>query len=252
MSYLKKTLKDLHEERKRDVPLPVYIFWWVVRILVIYGAIMSLITHNTLETPQMFVNIVVCFIFTFFKLFPKEKFLLSRLSFRLETIVIFLNLMTTYFGSYLRFYETVPAWDMMVHFVFSIVGVYFAYEVTVAASKKRLDLEPVVGALCGFGLCNAGGVFWEIYEFTVDQISGRNVQHWDLSQAANGKGTEIFHFTNPMRYALLDTMSDLIFAFVGTIIGTVIIYYWLKKRAQKAAAVPEKQPEIYAAVSIEK
>jgi len=243
MSYLKQTFKDLHEERKRDIPLPVYIFWWIVRILVIYGAIKSVINHNTLEIPQMIANIFVCFIFTFFKLFPKEKFLLSRFSFKLETIVILLNLMTTYLGSYIRFYETVPAWDMMIHFVFSVLGVYFCYEITVAATKERKDLEPVVGALSGFGLCTAGGVFWEIYEFTVDQISGRNVQHWDLSQAANGKGVEIFHFTNPMRYALLDTMSDLIFAFAGAIIGTVIIYYWLKKRAKKAAAQPVEQSE---------
>lgn len=241
MAYLKRTLKDLHEERKRDVPLPVYLFWWVVRILVIYGTIQSILNHNTLEVPQMIANIFVCFIFSFFKLFPKEKFLFSRLSFKLETIVIFLNLMTTYCGSYLRFYETIDAWDMMVHFVFSILGVYFCYEVTVAATKERKDLEPIVGALCGFGLCTAGGVFWEIYEFTVDQIGGRNVQHWDLSKANNGKGTEIFHFTNPMRYALLDTMSDLIFAFAGAIIGTVIIYYWLKKRAKKAAEKQEKQ-----------
>jgi len=244
MAYLKQTLKDLHEERKRDVPLPVYIFWWVVRLLVIYGAIKSVINHNTLEIPQMIANIFVCFIFTFFKIFPKEKFLLSRLSFKIETVVILLNLMTTYLGSYIRFYETIPAWDMMVHFVFSIIGVYVSYEVLVAASKKRKDLEPIVGALSGFGLCTVGGVFWEIYEFTVDQISGRNVQHWDLSQAANGKGVEIFHFTNPMRYALLDTMSDLIFAFVGAIIGTVILYYWLKKRAKKAAAKPEQEADV--------
>ena len=90
-------------------------------------------------------------------------------------------------------------------------------------------------------------IFWEIFEFTYDQLTNSNTQHWDITLTDGGKGEELFHFTNPMRYALFDTMSDLILGFAGTIIGGIIVYVWLKKRAEKAAAVPVKQTEMYIA-----
>ncbi|MEI6578751.1 MAG: hypothetical protein WCN92_04730 [Eubacteriales bacterium] len=227
------------------MPLPIYIFWWIVRILLIFAAI-DMIRKNvgSKEVLQMCVNVFICFMFTLFKLFPKEKFIFSRLSFRFETIVIILNLVTTYIGSYLNWYFTVPSWDMIIHLLGAIAGVYAGYEVTVAANKNRKELAPIVGAICGVGFCSWGAIFWEIFEFTLDQLTGSNIQHWQYID----KNFEIFTLTNPARYALFDTMSDLILGFVGSIVGGIIVFIWLAKRDRKAAATGQ-QAEVDALLS---
>lgn len=236
ISNFKQRLKDLSAERKRDIPLPIYIFWWIVRILIIYAAIDSTRKGDP-GALQMWVNVVLCFIFTVFKFFPKEKFVFSRLSFRMETIALVLNLVTTFIGSYLNLYYTVASWDMIIHFFGGMVGVYFGYEFTVAAAKKQKEFTPIVGVICGIGWCSWGAILWEIFEFTFDQLTGSNIQHWSLVLSGNlAEGTEFFSFSDPMRYALFDTMSDLMLGFGGSMVGGVIVFIWLARRIKKAAA----------------
>lgn len=233
---IRQTLKNLSAERKRDIPLPIYIFWWIARLLMVFSAVESIISGRK-YVQQLCVYAGVSFLFTVFKLFPKDKFLLSRLSFRMETIVIIIALVNSFFGSYLNFFYIVPLWDMALHLLVPIVGVYFGYELTIAAMKKKTELTPGIGMLCGIGWCGLFSMLWEIFEFTYDQLSGANTQHWRLI----GAGDEIFSFTDPMRYALLDTMSDTILNFAGAIIGGIIVFIWLKRKAEKAMKASEKQ-----------
>ncbi|MEI6579532.1 MAG: hypothetical protein WCN92_08750 [Eubacteriales bacterium] len=239
---LKQRFRDLTDELKRDIPLPIYIFWWIVRVLIIYAAI-NTTRKGDPGALQMWANVVLCFIFTIFKFFPKEKFLFSRLSFRMETIALVLNLVTTFIGSYLNLYYTAASWDIIVHFFGGMVGVYFGYEFTVAAAKRQKEFTPIVGVICGIGWCSWGAILWEIFEFTYDQLTGSNIQHWSLALAGGGKGAEFFGFTDPMRYAIFDTMSDLICGFAGAMIGGVIVFIWLSKRIKKAKVTPGQQAE---------
>lgn len=226
---VKRRTLDLIDELKRDIPLPIYILWWVARILMIYGAI-DLMYKGSKDTLQMSVNVFICFMFSIFKLFPKEKFIFSRLSFKMETIVIGLTFVTSFFGSYLNLYFTLPSWDMLIHFFGGMVGVYFGYEVTVAAAKKQKEFTPIVGVICGIGWCSWGAILWEIFEFSYDQLTGNNIQHWQYID----KNFEIFKITDPARYALFDTMSDLIFGFVGAIIGGIIVFIFLNRSFRNA------------------
>jgi len=217
--------------------------------LLIYAAIKSTLVHGP-DTLQLWVNVLLSYIFTIFKFFPKEKFIFSRFSFRLETIALILNLVTTYFGNYLNLYYTLPAWDMIVHFCGGIVGVYFGYEFTVAAAKKQKEFRPIVGVICGIGWCSWAAIFWEIFEFNYDQFTGSNIQHWSLVLSGNlAKGVEFYSFgAHPERYALFDTMTDLMCGFYGALIGGVIVFIWLSKRIKKAEAA-KQQAEIIIAAS---
>ena len=217
----------------------------------IYGTVVYIITGNKYAF-QMGVNVFLCFFFTLMKLFPKDRFILSRLSFRIESIALVQIFLSAFGGLYLNFYYTIDSFDMLLHFFVSIIAVYICYELTFAAMKDKTKMTPAFGALCGIGWVNSFAIFWEIFEFTYDQLTNSNTQHWDLKQAGPN-GTEIFHFTNPMRYALFDTMSDLILGFAGALLGGIIVYVWLKKRAQKAAAAPqEKTAEMYVAARMGK
>ncbi len=246
----KQTLKDLSAERRRDIPLPVYILWWVIRLIIIYAAIASTV-RGSKYALQIWVNVLLCFLFTIFKFFPKDKFIFSRFSFRLETIALILNFVTTYVGTYLNLYYTVASWDMIVHFCGGIVGVYVGYEFTMAAAKKQKELRPIVGVICGIGWCSWAAILWEIFEFNYDQFTGGNIQHWSLALSGNPLGTEFYSFgAHPERYALFDTMTDLMCGFYGALIGGVIVFIWLSKRIKKAEAA--KKQEETQTVTIEK
>ena len=72
--------------------------------------------------------------------------------------------------------------------------------------RKRLRAAPIVIALFSFSLAAAVGGVWEIFEFSMDQFFGLNMQ----------------------KSGLLDTMADLIVNDIGAFIASTIAYIYLK------------------------
>jgi len=79
-----------------------------------------------------------------------------------------------------------------------------------------------VALLCSFCFCFFMGIMWELFEFTYDQVAGGDSQHWNIALAQVGYRT-LFPELNPSRFALMDTMGDIVCNTVGALIGYIIL-----------------------------
>jgi hypothetical protein len=119
-----------------------------------------------------------------------------------------------------NFYERFPWWDTLLHFtsgvILGILGFAFVYFI----NKERnisLKLNPFFICAFTFTFVVTMGVFWEIFEFSVDQFLGFNMQKWQ----------------GGIRAGLIDTMEDLIVDTIGAFIVTLPGYIYLKKDKKK-------------------
>ena len=84
-------------------------------------------------------------------------------------------------------------------------------------------------------------VVWEIFEFTYDHLAGEYSQHWKFRPEY--PNFELLK-TIPERYALLDTMSDLICGTIGAAIGFILIYWYARKMNNLADQKEKEKVEL--------
>lgn len=201
------------------------IYWWILRLLMIYGIFDSAINGDeylgSSQPLQMAANLVGMFGFEFFQLMP-AKSRLRLFSPRFQNITILGFFLGSFCGAYLNFYYAVPGFDKVLHALGTAEAVYIGYEYICATQIKFKKTCPhQIANLCalgfGFVLANA----WELFEFLYDQFFGGDAQHWSYENAlasANGIPENIFHLfpvTDLSRFALMDTMGDIVLNFVG-------------------------------------
>ena len=113
----------------------------------------------------------------------------------------------SFFGHFLKFYDSVPLWDKALHFFGSFTIAFFFYHVLCKDSKFWRSLSDRMAQLVSFLLANFAGVLWEIAEFIADKIFSVNAQR-----------------------GLDDTMFDLIFNVFGSYFAVRIGRKFLKER----------------------
>ncbi|MEX0979029.1 MAG: hypothetical protein WDZ48_09270 [Pirellulales bacterium] len=145
------------------------------------------------------------------------------LPWELECLILLQLYLHTFWGVWLRLYDSVWFWDKLLHLkgtlLVSFVGFLIAYALH-ASGRLRLS-GPFLGLFTVvFG--NALGVWWEIIEFTVDKTLSKNTQYgldntmWDLiynlagSLLAAGLGWLYVRYANPEeRRRLAQPLADL-------------------------------------------
>lgn len=162
-------------------------------------------------------------------------------------LTFFINLGIQLFGLFgivlgegFQLYYTVAWWDQFLH-TFSGFGVAFIGYCIVANIIKDNDNirhKSVIAVTISVLLSFSVGFVWEIYEFTCDSIFGTNMQKFmpEMSPIFNGGNTKLpldgtaeeiaafFRTPEGYRYALLDTMEDMICCFCGTVFFNLIAY----------------------------
>ncbi len=147
-------------------------------------------------------------------------------------ITMLFALCAIYMGSYLNFYEAIPWWDTMLHFVsgillglMSIIIVSFVVKKRFGKFKDNGDILflVIVGVLVSISIA----VFWEFYEYAFDYLADGNMQRsiivenpeaYDFSQHIRESG----RFMDP---GLKDTVKDQFLAVAGAIIAGIYSYY---------------------------
>lgn len=205
---------------------------WVIRILLIFAVVESLISKNYQST---FVA-VLTFIMTFYPSILKKRFRVYLPS-SLQIIITLFIFAAQFLGELHDFYYRFPWWDNMLHCisgsVLGIIGFMFVYFLNKTHIKKT-KLSPIFVALFAFCFSISIGVFWEIMEFSGDRLLGLNMQKFRL----------------PGEDGLIDTMTDLIVDTIGALIVTAIGYIYMKdekkilKRKVKIEKWFEKQSEL--------
>ena len=126
-----------------------------------------------------------------------------------------------YLGEVRYFYYHVPHWDTLLHtFSGAMLG---ALGFSVICLLNKTDsipfvLSPMFVAVFSFCFAVSLGVFWEIYEFTLDFLFDMNMQKYALESGEQLVG----------QYALIDTMKDLMVDCIGAFVMSGIGYVSLK------------------------
>lgn len=234
---IKNKLKTEYEVFRKEVTWVEYAFWWIVRIVIVYVLTKSAFAGDPDDlVMRLSAKLACAFLLPVFHLLPRSIFL-ARLSYRVQTLASVMLFLTAVLGQYKGFYSTVEWYDAYLHTFGCFICVFAGYELTLALQRDRQRLAPVVAAISGFGFSFFFAVGWEIFEFMSDTLTHGNAQNWAFS---NSQGIlSYFPDLEPQRYALLDTMTDLMFGTVGSIVGGIVLFAYLCRK-NKADEIDNK------------
>lgn len=173
---------------------------------------------------QLFANLVGMFAWEIIQALP-EKNCLRQLPSYCQTVASVGLLLASFGGAFLNFYYSIFMWDKILHLLGGAEAVFMGYELATAMQKrdkKQCDLPIVL--LCALGFSFFISTCWELFEFSFDQIAGGDSQHWsyELAKAANNTRT-FFKPRDPARFALMDTMTDIVFNTLGAVPFYIIL-----------------------------
>ncbi len=220
--------------RLRDnCPKKTYIMWWFFRFGMILMAIHSLFNTDPNEetvTLEILMNMACMFIWEICMAMPKKN-VFRYITPVLQTIITVGIFVAVVAGYIFDFYYRVRLWDSFMHFGCGILGVYFGYEITCALFKmEKRTASLTMTVIASMGFCLMCTTFWEIFEFSCDQILGlvsgspNDVQHWSYARALAENSPKVQTIFDPIdmgRWPLMDTMGDIFLNVIGTILGGI-------------------------------
>lgn len=217
---------------KSEIPLPEYILWWIIRVFMIYLAILSTTQdkggHYSL---QMISNCIMLYILPELHILPR-KFFLARLHYRCQTVAALMVFLTCGIGMHFNFYGNFYWYDMVLHLLGGMLLVLIGHYVVVALKpSSEPEPGPYYSSVAGFGISLFGAIFWECYEFIFDWISAGNTQNYTGSPETFI--VNYFPVATTEQYPLFDTMSDLFAGLFGAIIGAVILRIIAERKLKK-------------------
>lgn len=152
---------------------------------------------------------LIAFATFFLTLLPfalQRKFELSIPNSFLAAVIFFISA-TLFLGEVSNFYERFWWWDILLHggsaLGFGILGFVVMLYLT---QSSKIQASPSLITVFSFSFALAVGVLWEIFEFSIDQLFGLNMQ----------------------KSGLRDTMSDLIVDALGAFLASVNGYVYLR------------------------
>lgn len=211
-----------------------FVYWWILRGLMIGGIILRIFEADSLgmyQPMQMAANLLGMFAFEIFQMFPKKTFF-RNFSSGFQNISIMIFFLASFGGAFLNFYYTVPLYDKILHMLGCAVGVYMGYELVCAMQiRDKYTISPKLAALTALGIAFIFSTGWELFEFTFDQWFGGDAQHWNLELALAEAGSkENIFMLIPLddarfeaRFALMDTMGDTILNSIGAAIMYIVL-----------------------------
>lgn len=175
-----------------------------LKLLILIGAVLLFIDRNY----QAGVESLMILTITFLPLLMRNRFEVV-IPHEFETIAILFIYLSLFLGGVQEFYIRYWWWDLVLHtgagFLVGVVGFLLVY---VLNKNQHVDmhLTPFFISLFAFMFAMGIGALWEIYEFTIDNVFGRNMQ----------------------KSGLVDTMWDLIVDCIGALVISILGYGYLK------------------------
>jgi hypothetical protein len=173
-----------------------------------------------------------------------EKILKIHLSIGVNLAIQLFGLMGIALGETLDFYYHYSAWDNTMHFLSGFGVSLLAYAFLYAwKSEDQLSHPGVYLCLGAFLLSLAVGFLWEIYEFSFDTFFGTDMQKTipegvlfnggNSFAVLNGSDADLaafFRSAQGYRYAITDTMNDLVDCLLGSLLFQIIVIPLRKKK----------------------
>ncbi|MCL2507924.1 MAG: hypothetical protein FWF05_01975 [Oscillospiraceae bacterium] len=191
------------------------VYWWIMRALMVY-ALIPMLSTDTQKATQISFNLLGMFTWELMMLMPEKTFF-RQIPSRVQDALIPGFFGASFFGAYLDYYYAVGWWDTFLHLLCGAGLVFIGYEIAVAMQKRDQKTAPEkIVLLCALGFSFMMSGLWEIGEFAFDQVFRGDTQHWSYELAVlSGSDKTLFDPLDPTRFALIDTMTDMVFNAVG-------------------------------------
>lgn len=184
----------------------------VLILLMCIELVVSLVTSQWLSAFLVTMILVVVLL----PLILKNKFdVIVPAEFHLLAVIFLFAAL--FLGEIRDFYERIWWWDMALHAVAGILmGILGFLLIYLLNESKWVDfyMTPGFMAFFAFIFAVATGAVWEIFEFTMDQLFGTNMQKPMWGDPSG----------------LTDTMWDMIVNAIGAIIISVMGWLYMRKR----------------------
>ena len=135
----------------------------------------------------------------------------------LHLVAVVFIFASLYLGEIQSFYHRFWWWDMVLHasagFLMGIVGFFLIYLLN-ESKRVELHMTPIFISLFACVFAVAIGTFWEIFEFSMDQLFGVNMQKSMLGDPSG----------------LTDTMWDMIVNAIGALIISSMGWWYMKRK----------------------
>lgn len=197
----------------------------------------------------------------------EEKFKIEIPS-TLEIVIFLFIFSAQILGEINSFYTLIPYWDTVLHtingFIMGAVG-FSMIELLNESDKVSFKLSPIFIALTAFCFSMTIGVFWEFFEFGMDQFFGMDMQKDTIVSQINSVTFDPDHLNNVhtvdidsvvingetweyggyIDIGLIDTMKDLIVNFIGAFCFSLLGYFYSKSkrkdRLKRLLIVPRRE-----------
>jgi len=159
---------------------------------------------------QAAIEVAIILCITFLPLLLGQRFQV-KIPHEFESLAVVFVYMSLFLGEVQGYYARFWWWDIVLHtgsgFLLGILGFLLVYVLN-EKEDIELDLHPKFIAFFAFIFAMGMGSVWEIFEFSMDQLFGMNMQ----------------------KSGLVDTMWDLIVDGVGALIISILGWGFLRTR----------------------
>ena len=254
-------IKKLTDRYRNQNNKALYVFFLILRILVVLTAVRCLLTQNY----ESFALCILTLVLFLVPAFIEERFKIS-IPPLFQGIIFFFIFAAEILGEVNHYYVAIPGWDTMLHtmngFLCAAIGFSLVYLLNRGSSNVKLS--PFYLTLVAFCFSMTIGVIWEFFEFAMDQFFYLDMQKdfivttigsvtLDPEQAqkvikvkdivettittASGEVTKIQ--SGYLDIGIIDSMKDLLVNLVGAVIFSIIGYITLKKSSPRANRIAE-------------
>ena len=245
----KRSVKDyfLDEVKalREQITLPEYVFWWIIRIGIVYFLIRS-VKEGATDLKLIFsANLAVTFVVPLVRLLFFPKLFLGRMSYRVQSLIDVFVFFGNFLGHGFRFNGTVTDYDKLLHLVSGGVVVFIGC-VLIEGTRRGREVPRLSKTLASAGFSCVVMVLWEIFEFFTDfYMEGSMNQNFHYAPAPDMFFFKIFGAGagKPGQSVVLDTNIDVFLAVVGCVFCTVLLYIFLAERDKREAKRKEEEAE---------
>lgn len=249
------------EETKREAREHKVLFsvYFILRFFVIAAMLLS---FSRADYEGTFVCILVLVLF----MIPSfiERKLRIDIPNVMEVIIIVFIFAAEILGELGNYYIRYAHWDTILHcttgFLMAAVG-YALVDILNENKKTTFQLSPLYLALAAFCFSMTVGVFWEFFEFAVDNLLQMDMQKDTVITAFSSVTLDPTRSNIPIRVegiadvivngeslglggyldiGLYDTMEDLFVNFVGAVVFSIIGFFYSKGRGKGRGKIAEQ------------
>jgi len=181
---------------------------YFLKLVLAFGAILLALQGRY----QAAIEVSTILVITFMPVLLGNRFRV-KIPHEFESLAVVFVYLSLFLGEVQGFYLRYWWWDLVLHagsgFLLGVLGFLLVYVLN-EKEDVELDLHPKFIAFFAFFFAMGMGAVWEIFEFTMDQVFGMNMQ----------------------KSGLQDTMGDLIVDGIGAFVISILGWGYLRTKAR--------------------